>query len=153
MWPVPHGLVAWWMRSLSSMGRIWNDRLTFKMKGSCSKRQAHMWNDGLAFEMMGPHARWGAHVQNDRLTCKMMGSHSKWWACMQNDGLTFETTGLITYFFHANLAHPLSREGVVRGVGAENNHDDNMMHVWSHSNSAPDDDFSWFRASWGQNVT
>ena len=75
------------------MGRIQNDRLTFKMRDSRSKRQACMQNDGLTFEMTGSHVRWGAHVWNDGLTCKMMGSRSKWRARMQDEGLIFKMMG------------------------------------------------------------
>ena len=97
---------SWWVRWLSSMGRIWNDRLTFEMtgphvkwrahvrndrlacemRGSRSKRRACMWDEGLMLETTGSRAKWRAHIWNDRLACKMTGSCSKQQACMRNEG-------------------------------------------------------------------
>jgi len=84
-----------WVRWLSSMGYIGNDRLTFETTGWHSKRQAHIRNDGLMFETMGWHSKRQAHIRNDRLTFETMGWHSKRQAHVRNDGLrvTFETTG------------------------------------------------------------
>jgi len=97
---------SWWVRWLSSMGRIRNDRLTFEttglhakwrahvqndglaceMRGSCSKRRARVQNDGLTFEMIGSRAKRRAHVRNDGPACEMR-------AHVRNDGLTCEMRG------------------------------------------------------------